>query len=153
MSVRFEWMDLPNVDYVGAGYDVVAGDYVEEGDFADDTTVDDSALLLSADSCTVVTGSNADLAEWAVDALARVVEGANLHLYEKCAICHLFVEPNTAFTDGSDIARYSHLCNDDYPTDEALDASHEPHPSGVRLPLAAWKTYGPAHMRAMFGRD
>lgn len=73
--------------------------------------------------------------------------------YEKCLVCHLFVEPNDAFEDAPlDTARYMHLCNDDYDTDEALDASHEPHPSGVVLPLWVWKAYGPAPMRAMFGR-
>lgn len=157
MSVRFEWMHLPHVEYVPQGYDVREGEVVPEDETSDETTVSEGgALLLSADECTVITGDPEDLADWAVRALDSVVEeeGANLPLYEKCAICHLFVEPNTAYEANwpSNTAPFVHLCNDDYPEDEALDASHEAHPSGVQLPLAVWKQYGPAHMRAMFGR-
>lgn len=151
MSTRFEWMHLPDIQFVQEGYDVREEEVLPRGEWNDESTVTDAALLLWADECTVVTGSEEDLADWAVAALRKVV---GHELYEKCAVCHLFIEPNEAFGDDPEhIARYMHLANDDYPEDEALDASHEPHPSGVALPLAVWKVYGPQHMRARFGRS
>ena len=164
MSVRYEWMHLPNVEYVPPGYDVSESEVLPEEDWSDETTAEDGALLVSADECTVITGDPQQLADWAVRALEAVRTGADdpmtNHLYEKCLVCHLFVEANAAYAAYpaggigiTGIARYMHLCNDDYPEDEALDASHEPQPSGVRLPLAVWRVYGSAHLRARFDRE
>lgn len=92
-------------------------------------------------------------------------------LYEKCAECHLFVEPNDAnicwVCDGhgshiggkctecggtgriGDIAPYTHLHRGDVP-DERLDESHEAKPSGMKATLSTWQVYGPSAMRERF---
>lgn len=69
--------------------------------------------------------------------------------YERCLCCHLFVEPNPAYGDYPGLAAYMHLCGDSE-ADEALDASHEPRPSGMIRTLAWWKLHGPPAMRARF---
>lgn len=71
------------------------------------------------------------------------------HLYEKCRDCHLFVEPNDAHKPGTEIAEFVHLSRGNDP-DEALDASHEPVPSGMRANLATWRVFGPVAMRERF---
>lgn len=71
-------------------------------------------------------------------------------LYEKCAGCHLFIEPNPSGGDG--VAGYLHLHRGDA-ADEALDASHAARPSGMKATLATWRTFGPAPMRARFTDD
>lgn len=80
-------------------------------------------------------------------------------LYEKCADCHLFVEPNeSAFdSDGNritapEIAGYVHLHRGD-DADEALDESHEARPSGMKATLSTWRVYGPEAMRERFTRE
>lgn len=67
--------------------------------------------------------------------------------YEKCAECHLFVEPNGS--DGGDVAEYVHLTRGDS-ADDALDYSHTARPSGAIAPLDYWREHGPAAMRARF---
>lgn len=75
-------------------------------------------------------------------------------LYEKCAECHLFVEPNSSH-DSADpeyaatLAEYVHLHRGDKADDE-LDASHEARPSGEIANLTQWRMYGPEAMRARF---
>lgn len=69
------------------------------------------------------------------------------HLAEKCKHCHLFIEPN--LDAGPGIAEYMHLHRGDE-ADEALDADHEPEPSGMIATLATWREYGPREMRARF---
>lgn len=81
-----------------------------------------------------------DLEDWA---------DHNNTLYEKCADCHLFVEPNGAADDDPTLAPFVHLHRGDA-ADEALDASHEARPSGMRTNLAVWRAYGPEPMRARF---
>lgn len=79
----------------------------------------------------------------------------NERLYEKCALCHLFVEPNSAFKDSTPefpIAEYIHLHRGDE-ADEALDESHEPAPSGMRATLSVWQEFGPPEMKERFLRD
>lgn len=72
------------------------------------------------------------------------------HLYEKCADCHLFVEPNEALGEAqSGIALFIHLHRGDE-ADEALDESHEAKPSGMKATLATWRAYGPPKMRERF---
>lgn len=122
-------------------------------------------------------------------------------LYEKCAGCHQFVEPNDTLPahlcrrchrpvllitdtrgtgwhhEGDEslmcesrrwrasptteqlqaplalpVAGWCHLHRGDT-DDEALDASHEPRPSGMRATLSTWRAYGPAPMRARFGEN
>jgi hypothetical protein len=76
-------------------------------------------------------------------------------LYEKCADCHLFVEPNDVEAHWelgareSDIAPYIHLHRGDE-ADEAIDESHEATPSGMKANLATWKAYGPLAMKRRF---
>lgn len=70
-------------------------------------------------------------------------------IYEKCADCHLLVDPNNAHIPGTYIALYVHLHRGD-DADDALDASHEPRPSGMKANLATWKAYGPQAMRERF---
>lgn len=72
-------------------------------------------------------------------------------LYEKCADCHLFVEPNDVepIEGMSDIAPYIHLHRGDE-ADEALDETHEAKPSGMKANIATWKAYGPQAMKERF---
>jgi len=71
--------------------------------------------------------------------------------YEKCAHCHLFVTPNDEADRYPEMgfAEWDHLHRGDA-ADEALDASHEPTPSGEVHALAWWREHGPAAMRARF---
>jgi len=74
------------------------------------------------------------------------------YFYEKCADCHLFVEPNAAVSDfdtSEGIAPFDHLHRGDE-ADEALVWSHEARPSGMRANLATWRAYGPPEMRLRF---
>lgn len=71
-------------------------------------------------------------------------------LYEKCAECHLFVEPNDQPL-GQGFALYIHLHRGDE-ADEALDETHEALPSGQKANLATWKAWGPQAMRERFVR-
>lgn len=71
----------------------------------------------------------------------------NTHGYEKCAHCHLFVEPNDAYEPG--LAEYVHLSRGDA-DDDALDDSHEAAPSGEVHMLMAWAAHGPVEMRSRF---
>ena len=72
-----------------------------------------------------------------------------MNIYEKCRDCHLFVEPNSAYTPGSLLAPYIHLARDNA-ADEAIENTHEAVPSGMRANLATWKVYGPVAMRERF---
>jgi hypothetical protein len=72
-------------------------------------------------------------------------------LYERCAECHLFVEPNDSYEPGLGIAEYLHLHRGNR-EDELLDETHEAKPSGERRDLAYWKQHGPHAMRARFIR-
>lgn len=67
-------------------------------------------------------------------------------LYEKCAECHLFVEPND---QGPEFAQFIHLHRGDY-ADERLDETHEARPSGLKATLDTWQVYGPSAMRERF---
>jgi hypothetical protein len=71
--------------------------------------------------------------------------------YEKCADCHLFVEPNDVepVKGVDDIALYIHLHRGDE-ADEAIDETHEAKPSGMKANLATWKAYGPQKMKERF---
>lgn len=69
--------------------------------------------------------------------------------YEKCAHCHLFVEPNDDATGDPALAAYLHL-HRGTPEDEELDSSHEASPSGDIRTLAEWKLTGPPEMIARF---
>lgn len=74
-------------------------------------------------------------------------------LYEKCGLCHLFVFENLAYDeddpDSADIAPYEHGSRGDE-ADEAIEATHEPVPSGLKATLDDWKAVGPPEMRARF---
>lgn len=78
-------------------------------------------------------------------------------VYEKCAMCHLFVEPNDAafddqgnrIADPQPLAEYLHL-HRGTPEDEKIDNDHEARPSGLRASLSAWREFGPPEMRARF---
>lgn len=76
---------------------------------------------------------------------------ATAPLYEKCAHCHLFVEPNLAAEDRASfpIAAYVHLARGDE-IDEPIDESHDAEPSGEIATLKAWMRHGPAPMRDRF---
>lgn len=69
--------------------------------------------------------------------------------YEKCRDCHLFVEPNDAYTEGSNIAPFVHLARDNV-ADQRLDENHEPFPSGMKANLNTWRVLGPVAMRERF---
>lgn len=72
-------------------------------------------------------------------------------LYEECAHCHLFVEPDDGYDPHASfqIMEFVHLHRGDA-QDEKLDESHEPAPSGRKANLATWKCYGPVEMRRRF---
>ena len=71
-------------------------------------------------------------------------------LYEKCADCHLFVEPNDVDPiEGWTLAPYVHLHRGDA-ADEAIEETHEAKPSGMKANVATWKAYGPIAMRQRF---
>jgi len=79
------------------------------------------------------------------------------YLYEKCALCHLFIEPNDSIEGRNPeyeatLALYLHNHRGDE-ADEALDESHEATPSGMKATLATWQAYGPPEMRARFTPD
>lgn len=78
---------------------------------------------------------------------SSVAQRADAQLAEKCADCHLFVEPNQA--TGNDIAPYVHLHRGDE-ADDAIDGSHEAKPSGMKATISTWRAFGPAAMRARF---
>jgi hypothetical protein len=63
-------------------------------------------------------------------------------LYEKCAGCHLFIEPMNEVL-------YDHLHRGD-DADEAIIATHEAKPSGMVATLTTWRAHGPAAMRERF---
>lgn len=69
--------------------------------------------------------------------------------HEKCADCHLFIEPNASTGDGSDVAPYDHLTRGDE-GDESVAGTHDARPSGQRGSLAWWRANGPAEMVARF---
>lgn len=74
-------------------------------------------------------------------------------LYEKCADCHLFVEPNDVEPiEGMTFADYIHLHRGD-DADNALDESHEAKPSGMLANLNTWKAYGPPEMKERFVKE
>lgn len=82
------------------------------------------------------------------------LRGHPTSLYEKCAECHLFVEPNNAFDgqwpeDMGGIAPYVHLARGDE-IDEPIDESHDAKPSGEVATLRTWMRHGPAPMRDRF---
>ena len=67
---------------------------------------------------------------------------------QKCAHCHLFIEPNDV-EDADGIAPYVHLTRGDE-ADDLIESTHDAEPSGEIHPLEWWKEYGPAEMRARF---
>lgn len=67
--------------------------------------------------------------------------------YEKCAHCHLFVEPNDV--EGEGFAEYVHLTRGDE-ADELIESTHEAQPSGEIHTLEWWKEWGPAEMVVRF---
>ncbi len=68
-------------------------------------------------------------------------------LYEKCAGCHLFVEPIGSLAPNA--SSYEHLDRGDE-ADEALIITHDPAPSGMKATLATWREFGPREMRRRF---
>lgn len=74
MSVRYEWMHLPDVTFVPDGFDVTTGEAATE-ETADEHVVEyGGALVLSGDEVTVVTGSPEALLKWARD-IVTLMEG------------------------------------------------------------------------------
>lgn len=60
MGVRYEWVDAAYVDFevVKEGYDVIEGDYVDDDEYASETTVDAPlAVILRHDEAYVIQGS------------------------------------------------------------------------------------------------
>lgn len=91
MSVRFEWMHLPSVEFVPHGYDVREGQvFTDSEEFDDESTVTEGALLISGDECTVVTGDPESLHQWAtsiVELLTCTRHGGVWGTDETCAQC------------------------------------------------------------------
>lgn len=94
---------------------------------------------------------------WAGPFTIRVTRfDVDMHIAEKCAHCHLFIEDQSGYADALlpevEIARYVHLTRGDE-ADEAIDATHDAEPSGLRATIAAWKLFGPLQMRERFVPD
>lgn len=70
-------------------------------------------------------------------------------LYEKCADCHLFIEPNASVEDDPGVAAYDHLERGDT-SDASITENHDARPSGTRGTLPWWRANGPAEMVARF---
>lgn len=69
--------------------------------------------------------------------------------YEKCRDCHLFVDPNSAYEPGSDIAEFIHLARGNA-ADDAIEETHDAVPSGMRANIPTWQVFGPVAMRERF---
>lgn len=75
----------------------------------------------------------------------------NQYEYEKCAHCHLFVEPVDE-ADALDRNFFMHLARGD-DDDNAIESDHDAMPSGEKNTLVWWKYNGPLAMRARFEVD
>jgi len=71
---------------------------------------------------------------------------------EKCAGCHLFIEENTDWLPGSELAQYLHVDRGGS-ADENITSTHDAAPSGERHDLDYWKKNGPWKMRQRFMDD